>query len=118
MTQKIIQLTSPVFCLRADAVSCGDIIRSAIDTAASEPSLFEGMQKDTHILVVGHGFGTGPEAGQAAERISGLGIRALIAASLPAPFYDACIRNGLLPVQLPPVILEEIFEWVEGRPCA
>ena len=53
-------------------------------------------------LVVGPNFGCGSSREHAVWGLRQYGVRGLIGLSYASIFYDNCIRNGLLPVVLPP----------------
>ncbi|MEP1472616.1 MAG: 3-isopropylmalate dehydratase small subunit [Halieaceae bacterium] len=54
----------------------------------------------TSILLAGANFGCGSSREHAAWALKDYGIRAIIAPSFGTIFYNNCIRNGLLPIEL------------------
>jgi 3-isopropylmalate/(R)-2-methylmalate dehydratase small subunit len=62
------------------------------------------------ILVCGEFFGTGSSREMAVWALAGMGIRCLIAPSYGQIFYGNCFQNGLLPIVLPPSVVEGLLE--------
>lgn len=54
------------------------------------------------VIVAGANFGSGSSREQAVWAIHGLGVRAVIAPALGEIFHNNCLRNGVVPVVLPP----------------
>ena len=77
-------------------------------------------QNGTSILLAGHNFGCGSSREHAVWALAESGIRAIVAPSFGAIFFDNCVRNGLLPVVLPEADVQALAAAVEvdpqGRP--
>ena len=56
---------------------------------------------DSSVLLAGANFGCGSSREHAAWALKDYGIRVIIAPSFGSIFYNNCIRNGLLPIELP-----------------
>lgn len=54
------------------------------------------------VIVAGANFGSGSSREQAVWAIHGLGVRAVIAPALGEIFHNNCLRNGIVPIILPP----------------
>lgn len=70
-------------------------------TREAEPDFVLNRRPQASILVSGANFGCGSSREHAVWALAEWGIRALIAPSFGAIFFDNCVRNGLLPVVLP-----------------
>ena len=57
--------------------------------------------RDTSILLAGANFGCGSSREHAAWALSEYGIRVIIAPSFGTIFYNNCVLNGILPIELP-----------------
>ena len=68
------------------------------------------------ILVAGHNFGCGSSREHAPWALHDYGIRSIIASSFADIFYNNCLQNGLLPIQLPEETVREIMEYAKARP--
>lgn len=55
---------------------------------------------NTTILIAGKNFGCGSSREHAVWALKDFGIRAVIAESFGEIFYNNCVRNGILPIQL------------------
>ena len=62
------------------------------------------------IIVAGANFGCGSSREQAVWALVGLGIRAVIAPSFGEIFAANAMRNGVLPIVLPPLLVEGLTE--------
>jgi 3-isopropylmalate/(R)-2-methylmalate dehydratase small subunit len=62
----------------------------------------------TQILVSGKNFGCGSTREHACWALDEFGIRVLIAESFGEVFRDNCVKNGILPIALPPPALEAL----------
>ena len=71
---------------------------------------------DCAILLAGPNFGCGSSREHAVWALHEFGIRCIIAAGFGTIFANNCIRNGLLPVQLPMDAIESIANWVRDDP--
>jgi len=90
------------------------------DVATREPEpdfiLNRTNQLGTSILLAGHNFGCGSSREHAVWALAEWGIRAVVAPSFGAIFFDNCIRNGLLPVVLPEADVHSLAAAVEKDP--
>ena len=57
----------------------------------------------------GANFGSGSSREQAVWALHGLGVRAVIAPALVEIFHNNCLRNGIVPVILPPEQVAEML---------
>jgi len=69
-------------------------------------------RQGAQILVAGENFGCGSSRETAATAIRGMGFRVVLAPSFGDIFYSNCLKNGVLPVRLPPGAFESL------RACA
>lgn len=70
----------------------------------------------TTILLSGENFGCGSSREHAVWALAEYGIRAVIAPTFGAIFYNNCIKNGLLPIELPDDVVRTIAEHVASDP--
>lgn len=70
------------------------------------------------ILVAGKNFGSGSSREHAAWAVYDAGFRVVVSSFFADIFKSNVLNNGLLPVQVPDVFLQEIFETVESDPTA
>ena len=56
--------------------------------------------KQANILLSGHNFGCGSSREHAVWALKDYGFRVIIAQSFGEIFYNNCVRNGILPIQL------------------
>jgi 3-isopropylmalate/(R)-2-methylmalate dehydratase small subunit len=68
------------------------------------------------ILLSGANFGCGSSREHAAWALAEWGIRAIIAPSFGAIFYENCVRNGILPIILPDERVQVLAALVEKDP--
>ncbi|MBL8360764.1 MAG: 3-isopropylmalate dehydratase small subunit [Rubrivivax sp.] len=66
------------------------------------------------ILLAGVNFGCGSSREHAVWALKEFGIRAVVAPSFGAIFYNNCIRNGLLPVELPEHAVQALADASRG----
>ncbi len=66
------------------------------------------------ILLAGVNFGCGSSREHAVWALKEYGIRAIVAPSFGAIFYNNCIRNGLLPVELPEHAVQALADASSG----
>ena len=64
----------------------------------------------TKILVAGPNFGCGSSREHAVWGLMQYGIRAVIAPSFADIFYNNSLKNGLLPVVLPELVIDRLFD--------
>ena len=62
------------------------------------------------ILLARNNFGCGSSREHAVWSIMEFGFKVVIAESFADIFYGNCFKNGLLPVQLPPGVIDRLFE--------
>ncbi|MEO0410714.1 MAG: 3-isopropylmalate dehydratase small subunit [Pseudomonadota bacterium] len=70
----------------------------------------------TTILLAGENFGCGSSREHAVWALDEYGIRAVIAPSFGAIFYNNCIKNGLLPIELTDDVVRSLAEQVVSAP--
>lgn len=61
------------------------------------------------VIVAGANFGSGSSREQAVWALHGLGVRAVIAPALGEIFHNNCLRNGVVPIILPPEQVTEML---------
>ncbi|MBR2981326.1 MAG: 3-isopropylmalate dehydratase small subunit, partial [Odoribacter sp.] len=69
-----------------------------------------------NVLVVGNNFGCGSSREHAAWAIYGAGFKAVVSSFFADIFRNNALNNGLLPVQVSPQFLAEIFKAIETDP--
>jgi 3-isopropylmalate/(R)-2-methylmalate dehydratase small subunit len=69
--------------------------------------------REAKIMVCGEFFGTGSSREMAVWALAGLGVRALIAPSYGQIFFGNCFQNGLLPIVLPPAVVDQLAREAE-----
>lgn len=62
------------------------------------------------VIVAGANFGSGSSREQAVWALHGLGVRAVIAPALGEIFHNNCLRNGIVPIILPPATVAAMLE--------
>ncbi len=65
--------------------------------------------KDASILLARKNFGCGSSREHAPWALQQYGFRALIAPSYADIFYNNCLKNGLLPIVLPELVVDRLF---------
>ena len=68
------------------------------------------------ILVGGKNFGSGSSREHAAWAVYDYGFRCVISSFFADIFRNNCLNIGVLPVQVSPAFLNQIFEAIEGDP--
>ena len=68
------------------------------------------------ILIAGANFGCGSSREMAVWALAQFGFRCVIVPSFGAIFRDNCIRNGLLPVELPAALVQTLGAFAERAP--
>ena len=71
--------------------------------------------RDATVLVAGTDFGTGSSREWAVWALRDYGFRAIIAPRFGDIFRDNSLKNGLLTVQLPADVVEQIWDSIEAR---
>ncbi len=66
--------------------------------------------RQAKILVAGENFGCGSSREHAPWALLDFGIRCVIASSFADIFYNNCFKNGILPITLPPEIVDELMD--------
>jgi len=66
------------------------------------------------ILLARKNFGCGSSREHAPWALAQYGFRALIAPSFADIFYNNCLKNGLLPIVLPELLIDRLFHEVAG----
>ena len=79
--------------------------------------LNQGPCRQARILIAGANFGCGSSREMAVWALAQFGIRCVIAAGFGAIFRDNCIRNGLLPVELPAATVATLAACAASRPA-
>ncbi len=70
------------------------------------------------ILVAGKNFGSGSSREHAAWAIYDYGFRCVVSSFFADIFRNNCLNIGVLPVQVSPEFLDEIFKAIEADPMA
>ncbi len=90
------------------------------DVAARQPNpdfvLNEARYLGAQILLTRDNFGCGSSREHAVWALRDFGIRALIAPRFADIFRDNCYKNGLLPLELAPALIDRFFEEVAAQP--
>ena len=68
------------------------------------------------ILLARRNFGSGSSREHAVWALADYGFRCVIAESFADIFHNNCLKNGLLPIQLPPEQIEHLFQAVAAQP--
>ena len=71
--------------------------------------------KDSKILLVRENFGCGSSREHAPWALLDFGIKVIIAQSFADIFYNNCFKNGILPITLQKVEIEELFSETETK---
>ena len=71
---------------------------------------------NTTILLAGDNFGCGSSREHAVWALKEYGVKVVIAAGFGTIFYNNCIRNGILPIQLPYETIVALAEQVQENP--
>jgi 3-isopropylmalate/(R)-2-methylmalate dehydratase small subunit len=70
------------------------------------------------VLLAGDNFGCGSSREHAPWALMAWGIRAVVSSSFADIFRNNALKNGLLPIEVPPAALERLFALVEAEPDA
>lgn len=68
------------------------------------------------IMLCRENFGCGSSREHAPWALKDFGIRTLLSPSFADIFYNNCFKNGMLPIELDPKVVDRLFEVVEDRP--
>ncbi|MGD1955636.1 MAG: 3-isopropylmalate dehydratase small subunit [Sphingomonadales bacterium] len=71
---------------------------------------------ETTVLLAGENFGCGSSREHAVWALDEYGIRCVIAPTFGAIFYNNCIKNGILPIELPDETIRTLAEQVMTGP--
>ncbi|MBL8327867.1 MAG: 3-isopropylmalate dehydratase small subunit [Rubrivivax sp.] len=87
---------------------------------AEDPAFILNREPWRHavFLVAGRNFGCGSSREMAVWALVQFGIRCVVAPSFGAIFRNNCIRNGLLPLELPDEVVRAIAGQAEQGACA
>lgn len=72
--------------------------------------------KGASVLLARKNFGCGSSREHAPWAIEQYGFRAIIAPSFADIFFNNCFKNGLLPIQLPEAVVDQLFNDVAAFP--
>jgi 3-isopropylmalate/(R)-2-methylmalate dehydratase small subunit len=115
------QIIPAARCVRPAGADYGDTLFTPwryLEDGSEDPSFVLNKEpyRRAQILVTGANFGYGSSREHAAWAVRDFGLRAIVATSFASIFRSNCIRNGVLPVVLPPEDVEKIFHDVESEP--
>ncbi len=71
----------------------------------------------TSILLSGSNFGCGSSREHAVWALGEYGIRVIVAVSFGSIFYNNCVLNGILPIELPEQAIAELTAATAGDPA-
>ncbi|MEK9613117.1 MAG: 3-isopropylmalate dehydratase small subunit [Flavobacteriaceae bacterium] len=86
------------------------------DNSPKEDFVLNKLKFSGKILVGGHNFGSGSSREHAAWAIYDYGFRCVISSFFADIFRNNCLNIGVLPVQISPEFLTELFETIEKDP--
>jgi len=66
--------------------------------------------REAQIIVAGDNFGCGSSREHAPWALLDFGIRCVISTSFADIFYNNCFKNGILPITMPPEVVEVLME--------
>ncbi|TKA96550.1 3-isopropylmalate dehydratase small subunit [Cereibacter changlensis] len=66
--------------------------------------------RNAEIIVAGDNFGCGSSREHAPWALLDFGIRCVISTSFADIFYNNCFKNGILPIVMPPEVVEVLME--------
>lgn len=78
--------------------------------------LNRGPFRQAQILIAGENFGCGSSREMAVWALRQFGIRCIVAPSFGAIFRNNCVRNAVLPVELPAALVHRLGAAAEARP--
>ena len=91
-------------------VNLFDEMRYNLDgTEIPEFILNQPAYRSAQIIVAGENFGCGSSREHAPWALLDFGIRCVIAASFADIFYNNCFKNGILPIVMPPEVVEVLM---------
>ena len=65
---------------------------------------------NSHILITGENFGSGSSREHAAWALKDYGIDVIISSSFADIFYNNCFKNGILPIAIPKIMVDELMQ--------
>lgn len=71
--------------------------------------------QESSILLTRENFGCGSSREHAPWALEDYGFRAIIASSFADIFFNNCFKNGLLPIVLPPQVIDQLFSEVVAQ---
>lgn len=74
--------------------------------------------REACMLIAGENFGCGSSREMAVWALAQFGVRCIVAPSYASIFRENCVRNGLLPVVLPPDVVERLAALARISPQA
>jgi 3-isopropylmalate/(R)-2-methylmalate dehydratase small subunit len=91
-----------------------EMVRFRPDGSENPDFVFnQARYREAKMMVCGEFFGTGSSREMAVWALAGLGVRALIAPSYGQIFFGNCFQNGLLPIVLPPAVVDQLAREAE-----
>ncbi len=66
--------------------------------------------RESQIIIAGDNFGCGSSREHAPWALLDYGIRCVISTSFADIFYNNCFKNGILPIVMPPEVVEALME--------
>ena len=66
--------------------------------------------RDAQILIAGDNFGCGSSREHAPWALLDFGIRCVVSTSFADIFFNNCFKNGILPIVMPPEVVEVLME--------
>lgn len=115
------QIIPKQFLKRIERTGYGDVLffdwRYLDDGKTPNPDFELNLEryKGASILLSKDNFGCGSSREHAPWALSDYGFRAILAPSFADIFYNNCFNNGLLPVQLPESIIDDLFREVRAH---
>lgn len=85
-------------------------------TKREDFSLNDPAYEGASILIGGENFGCGSSREHAPWAIQDFGFKVVIAPSFADIFYSNCFKNGILPIQLPIEVTEDMIKEAEYHP--
>ena len=81
-----------------------------------DPSFVLHRHPDATVLLAGENFGTGSSREHAVWALQDFGFRAVVSTRFADIFRGNALKGGLLPVQLPADVVEQLMALVEAEP--
>jgi len=81
-----------------------------------DPAFVLHRHPDATVLLAGENFGTGSSREHAVWALQDHGFRAVVSARFADIFRSNALKGGLLPVQLPAEVVEQLMALVEAQP--